>query len=131
MPKEPDPRPGAISLTSLSNGPTAGDVLCQLDDIPDGKAKTFTYKKGTWLFEVFVQRQGDKVYAYENTCPHVGLPLNLKPDRFLDLDGEHIFCMNHAAFFNIDDGLCVKGPCKGKWLIPIALELKGADIIVA
>ncbi len=129
-----DPRPDALSLTSLASptdGPQAGDVLCQLGDIEDGKAKTFTFKKGTWRFEVFIQRQGEAFFAYENTCPHVGLPLNLNPTRFLDIKGEAIFCINHAAYFNIADGLCTKGPCRGKWLTPIALELIDGQIIVA
>jgi nitrite reductase/ring-hydroxylating ferredoxin subunit len=131
VPKFPDPRPDPITLTSLADGPQVGDVLCHLDDIEDGKAKTFTFKKGTWRFEVFVQRQGDAIYAYENTCPHVGLPLNLRENRFLDIEGASIFCINHAAYFNIDDGLCTRGPCRGKWLIPIALALKGNQVVVA
>ncbi len=126
-----DPRPTVLSLTNLTDGPQAGDVLCHLDDIEDGKAKTFTFMKGTWRFEIFVQRQGDAFVAYENTCPHVGLPLNLAPNRFLDIEGEAIFCVNHGAYFNIDDGQCTKGPCRGKWLIPIALELLDGQIIVA
>ena len=126
-----DQPPAPLSLATLSDGPEIGDVLCRLDDIPDGKARTFTWKKGTWLFEIFIQRMGDDIFAYENTCPHVGLPLNLRPDHFLDRDGQALFCMNHAAFFTIDAGLCIKGPCKGKYLFPIALDLIDGDIIVA
>jgi len=131
LPKTPPTPPPALSLTELDNGPTKGKVLCRLDDIDDGGSQTFTYKKGTWRFEVFLQRKGDNVYAYENTCPHVGLPLNLRPNKFLDMDGEALLCVNHAAYFNIEDGLCFKGPCKGRWLIPIAIELQDGNILVA
>jgi len=131
LPREPLTPPPALSLTELDRGPALGEVLCQLDDIEDGGSKTFTFKKGTWRFEVFLQRRGNEVFAYENTCPHVGLPLNLQPDRFLDIEGASIFCVNHAAYFNIDDGLCTKGPCKGNWLIPIAINQVGGDILVA
>jgi nitrite reductase/ring-hydroxylating ferredoxin subunit len=130
MPRQPDPRPEAFSLTTVDGGPAAGDILCRLNDIADGKAKTFTYKKGTWRLEVFIQRRGDEFFAYENTCPHVGLPLNLAPNKFLNRDGTALFCMNHAADFRIEDGLCTAGPCLGKWLIPVALRLEDGNIIV-
>ena len=131
LPKNPVQPPPALSLADLDDGPTLGSVLCRLEDIDDGSSQTFTYMKGTWRFEVFLQRRGDEVFAYENTCPHVGLPLNLQPDKFLDLEGKSIFCVNHAAYFNIDDGFCTKGPCKGNWLIPIAIRLEGGEILVA
>ena len=53
----------------------------------------------------------------------VGLPLNMRPDRFLDFEGTSLFCVNHGAYFQIEDGLCTKGPCRNKWLVPVAVSL--------
>ena len=105
-------------------------MLCALDDIADGAAKTFIWRHGAKLFEMFVQRMGDHIHAYENTCPHIGLPLNFRPDRFLDFDGEALLCVNHGAYFRIDNGLCFKGPCRDKWLVPVAVSLIDGQVVV-
>ena len=63
------------------------------------------------------------VVAYINRCPHVGLPLNLFPDRFLTADRELIICSAHGATFQKHDGRCVGGPCAGTRLSPVAIEL--------
>jgi nitrite reductase/ring-hydroxylating ferredoxin subunit len=44
-------------------------------------------------------------------CPHLGIPLNWAPERFLDLDGTLIQCSSHGALFQIDSGECIAGPC--------------------
>ena len=43
---------------------------------------------------------------------------------FLDDDGELIKCSTHGALFNIEEGLCLLGPCKGKRLqkVPFFIE---------
>ena len=64
-------------------------------------------------------RQGDTVFAYVNSCPHVGTPLDMWPGRFLTRDGEYILCATHGALFRIEDGHCVAGPCVGRGLTPI------------
>ena len=121
--RKPDPKPDAIRLPDVPGGPAAGEVLCQLDDIADGASKTFVWRQDSRLFEMFIQRLGDHIFAYENMCPHVGLPLNMRPDRFLDFEGTSLFCVNHGAYFQIEDGLCTKGPCRNKWLVPVAVSL--------
>ncbi|MEP1030606.1 MAG: Rieske 2Fe-2S domain-containing protein, partial [Alphaproteobacteria bacterium] len=68
---------------------------------------------------VMAIRQGDTVFAYVNSCPHVGTPLDMWPGRFLTRDGEYILCATHGALFRIEDGHCVAGPCVGRGLTPI------------
>ncbi len=63
--------------------------------------------------EVLVVRRGERIDAYVNICPHVALPLDFQPGRFLDESGAYILCANHGALFRIDDGECVAGPCPG------------------
>lgn len=93
--------------------------LCGLDDIPDGDAIGVETAQG----EVVVIRQGREVVAYRNYCPHLGIELNFQPDVFLDIEHRYIQCANHGALFQIEDGLCVFGPCQGESLTPLPVQL--------
>ena len=90
-------------------------ALCPLDDISDGGSAGFEIA-GKLVMAI---RQGDTVFAYVNSCPHVGTPLDMWPGRFLTRDGEYILCATHGALFRIEDGHCVAGPCVGRGLTPI------------
>ncbi|MDX1581911.1 MAG: Rieske 2Fe-2S domain-containing protein, partial [Alphaproteobacteria bacterium] len=116
------PPPPPLDLEDVPGAPPRGTVLCRVSDLADGEAKTFVYREDTFRFEMFAQRWGDAVFVYRNSCPHARLPLNMQPDRFLDLEGRHLFCANHGAFFRVQDGYCIKGPCKGDYLRPILIE---------
>ena len=89
-------------------------ALCRLDAIADPGAKGFTVTKDGERLRVFVVRRGGKVFGYVNSCPHVGAPLNMEDDKFLDLFQTGILCANHFALFEIETGHCVRGPCNGR-----------------
>jgi nitrite reductase/ring-hydroxylating ferredoxin subunit len=72
--------------------------------------------------DFFVYRRGDLLFGYRNACPHQGTPLELFPDRFLTSDHQRFLCSTHGAQFRIEDGYCLKGPCKGKSLTPFQVE---------
>ncbi len=100
--------------------------LCALDDVPDGgsagfaagEAGEFGFRNGVMLI-----RRGGEVFAYENSCPHTGAPLDFTPGRFLTRDGGHILCAVHGALFRIEDGHCVSGPCAGGALRPVSISI--------
>ena len=73
-----------------------------------------------------VRGDGDAIYAYENHCPHAGGPLNLLPNKFLSRDGQHLLCSTHGAKFNIHDGVCIRGPCKGECLNALDVAVDAA-----
>lgn len=104
-------------------------VLCRLDEIPDGEARGFPAAPGgfTGLFAV---RRGGRVFVYVNSCPHVGLPLEPLPHRFLDRRRENIVCSAHGARFRIEDGLCVSGPCLGEALEPVEARIEDGRVVV-
>jgi nitrite reductase/ring-hydroxylating ferredoxin subunit len=111
--------------------PTSGDPLCALDDIPDGQAKGFE-RDGvgeTGLF--FVVRQGDRVYGYVNVCPHQFTPLDMLPDRFISKLTGNILCATHGAQFRVEDGVCVRGPCPGERLRPVAVTVADGQVFLA
>jgi nitrite reductase/ring-hydroxylating ferredoxin subunit len=105
-------------------------VLCRIADIPDGGAKGFGPSPGgfTGLFAV---RCGAAVTVYVNSCPHVGIPLDWTPDRFLSGDGERIVCAMHGAEFRVTDGACIAGPCLGEGLERVAAEIRDGVVLVA
>ncbi len=108
----------------------AGRVLCRLDEIPDGAAKGFDLGGGDEPLEIFVVREGSRVYAYRNICPHTGSPLDWQPDDFMSEDGSLIMCHTHGALFEIADGFCIAGPCAGDQLGAIAVEVDAAGNVV-
>ena len=118
-------------------------LLCRLDELRDGASRGFSVSApddweddweldpGDDPLELFAVRRGDRVDVYVNRCPHLGTPLEWRPDRFLDEAGEHAVCATHGALFQLDDGLCVYGPCRGDRLQALAVELRGGDVHVA
>ena len=111
----------------------AGRVLCRLDDIEDGQGKGFTLGQGPEAREIFVVREGARVFGYVNSCPHLGTPLDWQGDRFISLDSGLIMCATHGALFEIADGFCVDGPCVGKNLepVPVVIDADGRVRLVA
>ncbi len=102
---------GAASETGGGDG-----RLCAIADIPDGG----TVRIGGYL----AVRRGASVFVYVNRCPHIGAPLDFRPGQFLNLEKTHILCSLHWALFNIEDGLCVAGPCAGDRLQAVATEVR-------
>ena len=76
-------------------------------------------------------RTGGQLRAYVNRCPHAGHPLDLIPGRFLTADGTLILCASHGALFEKSTGLCVAGPCAGRTLSPVALEVVAGVVMLA
>ena len=103
-----------------------GEVLCPLDELEDPGTRAFrvVFDDGHEV-EIFLVRRGTQAFAYVNICPHQFLPLNWNSDIFLNLHKTHIFCMMHAARFEIDTGKMIYGPitddCRLR-PVPVAIE---------
>jgi len=104
--------------------------LCRLDDIEDGGSQRFTAEVGGERKALLAVRRGADVYVYENSCPHVGAPLDFLPGRFLNAEGTLIQCANHGALFRIEDGHCVAGPCAGDGLKPVDISVEGEIVFI-
>lgn len=78
--------------------------------------------------DFFLVRRANHIFAYRNQCPHLGAPLEWMPDQFLDDSGDFIQCAMHGALFRIEDGYCVLGPCAGKNLTPVEIEVDGENL---
>ncbi len=104
--------------------PKPGAKLCRLDEIEDPGGRGFEYRDGDRLYRMFVVRRGDRVWGYQNRCPHARTPLDWITDRFLTRDKVHLLCATHGAEFVIDTGKCVTGPCIGRSLNPWPVRLE-------
>jgi nitrite reductase/ring-hydroxylating ferredoxin subunit len=106
-------------------------VVCRLSEIAAQGARAFTLGGGDWPLRGFVVRVGAEVRGYVNRCPHAHHPLNLLPDRFLTPDGALIVCSSHGALFEKASGYCVAGPCAGRALTPVPLEIRFGLVMLA
>ena len=102
----------------------------RLDELGDPDSREFRIGDGDWPFKGFVVRQGDSVFAYHNHCKHLGHPMNWQPDSFLTKDRANIICSSHGATYEIDTGLCIAGPCLGKSLRALPVEIRDGVIFV-
>ncbi len=120
-----------------------GEYLCSLSDLeatgafgierPDAPHRREMVNAPPGSFDgppqrFVVVRFGDALRAYVNSCPHMRLPLELFPNRFLDEAGEQLVCSTHGARFNVSDGECTSGPCRGDVLQPVELTVLDGKI---
>ena len=92
--------------------------LCAIEEIDDCQSRGFDpFQCGR--DEVFVVRQGSKVFAWRNACPHPGYEgtsLPWRKNAYLNGGSNLIVCSGHGAQFDIVTGECLSGPCLGKAL---------------
>ena len=104
--------------------------LCYLIDLPEGTSRGFSVDTDCGHEDLFLVHKHSCVRAYRNSCPHTGAPLDWVPDQFLNLAGDLIQCATHDALFRIEDGICIAGPCAGKVLSPLSVEVSDEQIFL-
>jgi nitrite reductase/ring-hydroxylating ferredoxin subunit len=106
-------------------------VLCAAADIPPGGTRGFDSgdPRVPGLFAVHHFRAG--ILIYRNACPHLHVPLDWAPGKFLNADGTRIVCATHGAEFLIIDGTCVRGPCRGDRLVSVPGTILDGMVMVA
>lgn len=96
--------------------------LCQLSDLPDGASRGFDPRR-TGQDTLLVVRQGRRLFAYADACPHHGTPMAWRKDAYLNAAADRIVCAAHGAQFDIHTGRCTLGPCLGDSLAPVRLHI--------
>ena len=101
-----------------------GAHLCYLEELPEDSARGFD-PQAQGVDSLFVVRKHNKVFAYLDACPHYQGETSLpwRKDAYLDESAEFIVCAAHGARFEIDTGLCVRGPCMGQTLVGVPLQI--------
>jgi nitrite reductase/ring-hydroxylating ferredoxin subunit len=62
-------------------------------------------------------------YAYKNQCQHLPVELDWGNEDFFDEEKEYIVCATHGAMYEPETGFCICGPCAGKKLQSVELEV--------
>jgi nitrite reductase/ring-hydroxylating ferredoxin subunit len=106
-------------------------VVCRESELGVNGVHGFTIGAGDWPLRGLVVRAGAQLRGYVNRCPHAGHPLNLLPERFLTPDGTLLLCSSHGALFEKLTGYCVAGPCAGRTLTPLPLEVRDGFVMLA
>lgn len=105
--------------------------LFNLHDVDDGRSTGVVADLNGEPTALIVVRQGETVFVYINQCPHIGAPLDFEPGRFLNLERDLIQCAMHGALFRIEDGRCVHGPCAGRGLTPVPVQIHDGRVFLA
>lgn len=97
--------------------------LCQTNELEEYQTRGFTVEIDDDSLDFLLLKQDGEIRAYLNFCPHLGIPLNWQPDEFMSMEGTHIQCSTHGALFQLEDGYCFSGPCRGESLTPLNIEI--------
>ena len=105
-------------------------IFCNMADLGEEKSLGLEVKVNGKVHRFFAVKKNSWLRVFYNSCPHIGAPLNILPNKFLDSDKKYILCSNHGALFNIEDGYCIKGPCIKESLTPAKFEVEGGRLFV-
>ena len=106
------------------DGPGIARALARIAQIEDGGfLEVEAMLDGGDAESLILHRDGDAVRAWLNVCPHAGRRLDWAPGRFLKSKAGELVCAVHGATFELQDGVCVAGPCRGDSLRAVAVEI--------
>ena len=105
--------------------------ICELHELSDPGSRGFSVEVNGQSIAGFVVQQDGELFAYRNSCPHTGSPLDWVEHQFLDLEQAFIQCAMHDARFAIHSGECVAGPCTGDKLSPLKVVQQEQSLFLA
>lgn len=116
--------------TSLSPG-AATAPLATLDALADGGLLEVDAEVDGVAESLILHRDGDDVRAWLNICPHAGRRLDWAPGKFLLSKEGLLVCAAHGASFELREGVCVAGPCRGESLRAVAVRMVDGVALLA
>ena len=109
--------------TSLNPEAAVAKPRLALDDLPDGGLLEIEAEIDGVAESLILHRKGGTVRAWLNICPHAGRRLDWAPGKFLMSKDGLLVCAAHGASFELADGACVAGPCRGDSLRAVAVDV--------
>jgi len=94
--------------------------LANIKQLSNAKTLVTTSETGNSLVLI---KYEDSVRCYINNCPHQDVPLNEAYKIDVNPFEKTMKCSVHDAFFNIEDGLCIDGPCWDESLKSVAVKI--------
>ncbi len=104
--------------------------VAQFDTIKENETVKFILKEAKADREGFLIKKNNKIFAYYNECPHLGIALDWDDNDFLSHDQNAFVCKNHSAYFNISTGECFAGVCVKTALKPLKVQLENNEIFI-
>jgi len=107
-----------------------GRVIARIDEIQPGSVKKFWLICQKYRVDAFLINDGGNYHAYINRCRHMTTPLDFVRNQFISEDGRYLMCYTHGALYEPGTGLCVAGPCKGRSLYRLPVQVEQDQILV-
>ena len=118
---------GLDNLLKITDHDTPIANIAQLSN-----AKTLVVQSEKKLYPIILIKHINGVKAYENNCPHQNVPLDEAYKIEVNPFEKTLKCSVHDAFFQIDDGVCIEGPCWNDSLTPVDILIdKNGDIYLS
>lgn len=111
----------------MTNDPLA---LEQIERIEDGGLAEAEATLDGDAESLILHRDGGKVRAWLNVCPHAGRRLDWAPGQFLKSKDGLLVCAAHGASFELQRGECVAGPCRGDRLREVAVVVRDGAVFL-
>ncbi len=112
------------------NQDAAAKPLAVLDELPDGGLLEVEAEVDGTAESLILHRDGASVRAWLNICPHAGRRLDWAPGKFLLSKDGLLVCAAHGASFELREGGCVAGPCRGESLRAVAVEILNGSVCI-
>ena len=94
------------------------DSLHEVEAVLDGDAESLL---------IYRDASGD-VSAFLNVCPHAGRRLDWAPGKVLRGKDGQLVCAAQGASFDLANGECTAGPCRGERLRGVAVHCVDGDV---
>ena len=118
-------------MTAIADSGAPESPLAQLAQIEDGGFLEVEAELEGDAESVILHRSGDVVRAWLNVCPHAGRRLDWAPGKFLRNRDGQLVCAVHGATFELAQGECIAGPCRGASLRAVAVEVREGAVWLA
>jgi Rieske Fe-S protein len=104
--------------------------VLDLEDLADGETRLVPYQlevedgymEATRSYSIFLFRRGDRVIAYDPSCPHLGCHVEFKPRK------KRFVCPCHGGVFD-QEGERVSGP-PPRGLSKVAARVENGKVLV-
>ncbi len=117
-------------LDNILDEPEVANAIANINQVSNSKTLV-VQAKGLDKAVVLIKHEGD-VKAYINNCPHQDVPLNEAYKIDVNPFEKTMKCSVHDAFFRIEDGLCIEGPCWDEALQTVDISVdENGDIYLA
>ena len=118
-------------MTAIADSGATESPLAQLAQIEDGGFLEVEAELEGDAESLILHRAGDVVRAWLNVCPHAGRRLDWAPGKFLRNRDGQLVCAVHGATFELAQGECIAGPCRGASLRAVAVEVREGAVWLA